>query len=534
MRQSPPRSPSGVTGSDVDLAALIRNGPPPAADAALDELYRRHRGPVLAYARRCTRDSHTAEDLVSEAFTRTLHAVRGGSGPEGAWRPYLLTTVRRTAAAWSRTGHRTSLAPDFEAWLSEMRTEESVEEQTLRREDAVLVLRAFRSLPERWQTALWHSAVEGESPDRIAPLLGLSPSGVTSLTARAREGLREAYLTAHVEDPAASPECRHFSELLAASIRRAGRHRRTHRGLERHLADCTRCRRADTELRELNGTLRAALPVGVLLWAGASYGAKPAAAASGAAPVGASSGLSAAAKAGAVGAAVLVIALGGYAILPERGQPPIPPPPSPTTGPSTPPPTSTPERSEPPAGTTPPSHTPSPPATQPQRSAAPPPEPFPSWSPAADDRTRLPIASTGRCMDISADEGAEPYEAECDGVRSQQWELLVDRAAQEVRIRNRATGMCLIHTGTESDGAPVRQMPDACRSTATTARWTYFPREGNTVAFAQSGSSLHFLGLDDWHAAGEGEPHDPAIGTTTNYYDTPSLRFRYDGAAFGG
>ncbi|NGN69695.1 sigma-70 family RNA polymerase sigma factor, partial [Streptomyces sp. A7024] len=259
-----------TTAADADLTARIRSGPPPAADAALDELYRRHRDAVLAYAQHCTLDAHTAEDLTSEAFARALHAVRGGSGPEAGWRPYLLATVRRTAGAWARTARRTELSPDFETWLTRQAPEESGEESLLRREDEDLVLRAFRRLPERWQTALWHSTVERESPDRIAPLLGLTPSGAASLTARAREGLREAYLAARVEDAATTEECRHFTGQLAASLRRAGR--RTPRRLERHLAGCPRCRRAGVELRELNATMAAVLPAGLLLWAGGYVG----------------------------------------------------------------------------------------------------------------------------------------------------------------------------------------------------------------------------------------------------------------------
>src|SRR5689334_17506736 len=98
--------PTGAPGSDAHLTDLIRSGPPVAAAKALEELYRRHRAPVLAYAHSCTRDTHTAEDLTSEAFARALRALRGGRGPDGAWRPYLLTTVRRTAAAWSVTERR--------------------------------------------------------------------------------------------------------------------------------------------------------------------------------------------------------------------------------------------------------------------------------------------------------------------------------------------------------------------------------------------------------------------------------------------
>ncbi|WP_164716004.1 sigma-70 family RNA polymerase sigma factor [Streptomyces sp. WAC 06738] len=580
MSESPPASPaSGAAPGDADLTALIRDALPGAADAALDELYRRHRAAVLAYARSCTRDPHTAEDLTSEAFAGALRAVRGGSGPDGPWRPYLLTAVRRTAAAWSRTARRTELSADFEGWLTRAPTVESSEEGTLRREDANLVLRAFRSLPERWQTALWHSAVEGESPDRIAPLLGLTASGVASLTARAREGLREAYLAERAGAAGAPAECRHYTGLLAASVRRGGRRRRGQRGLEHHLAVCRRCRRTSAELRELNSSLSTALPAGLLLWTGASYGADGAggtatlattATATGGAAISASTasastasastgaaatGLAAAVKTAAVGAAVLAIVVTGSTTFPGGGDPPPPPPaPTATTAAPTPtaerssssdpgendagPPTASADRTEGPGaagdrggdGA---------PARKPAASDGRPPAgddtgPPPDWSPPADDRTALPVAATGRCMDIGAAAGDQPYEADCDGGRSQQWELLVSLPpVQEVRIRNHATGMCLTHSGTDADGAPVSQRPGACRSDASTAHWKYFLEDDDKVVFTQRDSSGQFLGLDDWRAAAEGRPHAPDIGTTANYEATPSLRFRYRGPAFG-
>lgn len=462
--------------------------------------------------------------------------MRAGAGPEGAWRPYLLTTVRRTAASWAATADRIALSPDFGTWLSEA---PSGEEQTLLREDADLIQRAFRSLPERWQTALWHSAVEEEPAKRIAPLLGISPSGVASLTARARDGLREAYLTEYAADPTMSDDCRHFTGLLAASVRRGGRHG-AHSGLQRRLSGCRRCRRANQQLWELNNSLKAMLPAGVLLRAGASHGTKAVGAAAvagsaGSGGTGSTTGTNAATTGGTstvkvagIGAAFLALSIGGYAALPDGTDPPSPRPDRAATRPSpfsSPAPTRS-ERHDPkPSSRTPSASTskkPTPPARQPTPSA---------WQPAADDRAALPIVSTGRCMDISTGEGAEPYEAKCDGSRTQQWELLVDRAAQEARIRNYATGMCLTHSGASTDGAPVRQ-ERACNSTAATARWTYFFRASGTVNFAQKGNTTYFLGIDEWNKA-DGL-HSPAIGTTANYYDTDSLRFRCTGDVFSG
>src|SRR5438128_11933318 len=95
--------------SDARLVAALRAGD----DSAYEELYRRHAGAVRRYARGCCRDTHTAEDLTGEVFARTLQAVRGGAGPDAAVRAYLLTTVRRVAAAWAKTARREQLVEDF-------------------------------------------------------------------------------------------------------------------------------------------------------------------------------------------------------------------------------------------------------------------------------------------------------------------------------------------------------------------------------------------------------------------------------------
>ncbi|UNS97747.1 sigma-70 family RNA polymerase sigma factor [Streptomyces tubbatahanensis] len=600
--------------SDAALTQDLRAGDPFTGQAALDELYRRHHPAVLAYARTCCRDPHTAEDLGSEAFARTLQAVRAGGGPTEAWRPYLLTAVRRTAAAWSETARRTELAPDFDRWLSETPAEahtargahgaeESAEERMLRREDGRLALRAFRALPERWQAVLWHSLIEEEPATATATQLGLSTSGLASLTARAREGLREAYLAAYAErtSRASGPEadaCRRYATALAASVRRprsrAGRRagRRAAGDLERHLAECPACGQAARELTEINDSLRGVLPAAVLLWAGGAYLAKTAggataaatasataatdattaanvaaeaatagksaavsgaaahtaghAAGTGAGASGAGAGASgfgagtsgagagslgggaAATASGAasttagikigagVGASLLALAVGGFVFFPDGQDEPRAAAPRHTPATYAPPtgtrPTPTPAKSSPP---------PSPSRTQTERK--------PSRPPAqpADARTRLRIASTGRCMDIADAAGSAPHEAPCTGAASQQWDLLLNKPGQEAQLRNRATGLCLVHTGTETDGAPVHQQ--SCASENRTARWTYFPQDDGTMAFAQQGSRLYFLGLDAWHDAAQGKAHPSTIGTTANYYNTPSLRFRYDG-----
>lgn len=248
--------------SDEELTRQLKDGygSGTASPAAGDILYRRHREAALAYARRCCRDPHDAEDLVSEAFIRTFQAVRAGSGPQGAWRPYLLAVVRHTAIEWGADDRRALLTPDFGSCGQQSPAGTDPQQHLLASEDRQLLVRSFNTLPERWQAVLWHTLVENDSLHEVAALLGITPSGVTSLAFRAREGLRAAYLHAHV-DGVGDDRCRHFSAMIGTAIRRSGAGRS--RDLVRHLADCGSCARAYTELLDLNATMRAAVPAGM-------------------------------------------------------------------------------------------------------------------------------------------------------------------------------------------------------------------------------------------------------------------------------
>ncbi|MEV6953778.1 sigma-70 family RNA polymerase sigma factor [Streptomyces sp. NPDC051183] len=241
---------------DRDLILRLRRSyASGAADPGVcDLLYRRHSAAALACARACCRAPQDAEDLVSEAFIRTLQAVRSGAGPREHWRPYLLAVVRHTAIEWRAGDGRTVLTPDVESWCRPAPSDGDPQRELLDSEDRRLVARSFHTLPERWKAVLWHTLVEDDCRHPVALLLGITPSAVTSLAFRAREGLREAYLNAHL-DTAADDRCRHYSSVLGAAVRRRGAPRG--RGLSRHLAACRSCSRAYAELLDLNAALRA-------------------------------------------------------------------------------------------------------------------------------------------------------------------------------------------------------------------------------------------------------------------------------------
>ncbi|WUP98755.1 sigma-70 family RNA polymerase sigma factor [Streptomyces sp. NBC_00247] len=273
---------TGPAVSDAELIRGMRSGD----DRAYEELFRRHSGAVRRYARSCCRDAHTADDLTAEVFTRTLQAVRGGKGPEEAVRAYLMTAVRHVAAAWTKSAKREHLVDDFAVFAAgATRTSDLSDDDTLdlgadvramHEAEQSMALQAFRSLPERWQAVLWHTTVEEESPSEVAPLFGLSANATAVLAGRAREGLKQAYLQAHVSQAlVAGGDCARYADRLGAYAR-GGLRTRAERGLRKHLDECAKCRVAAGELQQVNAGIPALLPIAVIGWFAAAYSLKAA------------------------------------------------------------------------------------------------------------------------------------------------------------------------------------------------------------------------------------------------------------------
>lgn len=333
----PPRE---VPPSDAELIGRMRTGD----DTAYEDLYRRHADAVRRYARGCCRDAHTADDLTAEVFAAMLQAVRGGSGPAHAVRAYLLTSVRRVAARWTKTARREQLVDDFAVFAAQAARAPEVSDDTaslgsfgggldpgadvraMHEAERSMAMQAFRSLPERWQAVLWHTEVEDESPSEVATLFGLDANGTRVLASRAREGLRQAYLQAHVSTALTDDEeCSRYADQLGGYARRKLR-TRAERGLRKHLAECARCRLAALQIEEVAGGIPAVVPVAVIGWfgaagytkalgllAGGAGAAGTAGAAGAAAAAGGSGGVSAGAAGGAGGAATAAGGAGGGA-----------------------------------------------------------------------------------------------------------------------------------------------------------------------------------------------------------------------------
>ncbi|BCB87752.1 hypothetical protein Psuf_050650 [Phytohabitans suffuscus] len=350
--------------SDAELIAAVRDGDV----AAYALLYRGHVEAARRMTRTLVRDPADVEDLVAEAFAKLLATLEEGGGPESAFRPYLLTTIRRLFYDRTRKARRESVTDDPEAHDPGV----PFVDTAVQGMEYAFVARAFARLPEHWQTVLWHTEVEGQSPADLAPVLGLTPNGVAAMAYRARERLRQHYLQEHI---AADPgeECRWSIERLGAHVR-GGLSRRDSRRVADHLDECRRCHLLFVELSEVNAGMREML-AGALLAGSAGAYLGIAGSNAGAAGLGLLGRLARRRSAQvAAGGAVVAAAAAALAML-LAGQPtpvaeppvPAPPPPAPTVPPPAVPP------AEPPPTVAPPPVAPSPAVPSP----APPPSPTP-------------------------------------------------------------------------------------------------------------------------------------------------------------
>ncbi|HEY5514695.1 MAG TPA: sigma-70 family RNA polymerase sigma factor, partial [Pengzhenrongella sp.] len=255
--------------SDAELITAARGGD----TSAFGALYERHAPAARAVARQYTRSSADAEDVVADAFMRVFAVVRAGGGPDVAFRAYLFTVVRRLAYAGAQGDRRVQPTDDMAVFETVFGSEGSVEDPALAGFERGVVARAYATLPERWQAALWYTEVERLSAAQIAPLLGLTPNGVAALSYRAREGLRQAYLQQHLAAPP-HDSCRGVNDKLGAYVR-GGLSRRETVQVEAHLDECVECHALVLELGDVNHGMRAVIAPLILGLAGLGVLAHP-------------------------------------------------------------------------------------------------------------------------------------------------------------------------------------------------------------------------------------------------------------------
>lgn len=222
--------------NDQQLLRAVRAGDPDGLPA----LRARHIAAAQRLARGLTDRAQDADGLVSAAIEQAHEEIRRDLGPDAAFRPYLLKLIR------DRFRERGLQSGPEEPMPVELAT----------------VAHAFGRLPERWQLALWHTEVDGDSPETVVSLLGLPPEDLTPLLLRARDRLRQHYVDEHLGRPHPS-NCRSIVDQAGAYARTALPASERAR-VDDHLAGCGGCRLLYSELEDMSGSLRAVLARAVL------------------------------------------------------------------------------------------------------------------------------------------------------------------------------------------------------------------------------------------------------------------------------
>ena len=242
---------------DAELITEVRAGD----IEAYGVLFSRHVDAARRLARQLAAPADV-DDLVSDAFAKVLAVLQRGDGPDLAFRAYLLTTLRRLHVDRYRATSRTRPTDDLTALDPGVPFHDTVVEEF----EHATAARAFGSLPERWQTVLWHVEVEGMRPAQVAPLLAISANSVSALAYRAREGLRQAYLAQHAQETD-DETCARTRGLLGSYLRGSCSPRDAEL-VESHLALCRPCTAVTVELAEVNANLRLVLaPLVLGAWA---------------------------------------------------------------------------------------------------------------------------------------------------------------------------------------------------------------------------------------------------------------------------
>lgn len=217
-------------------------------EAAWAELERRYRRPLRRYAQRLLRPGAAdADDVVQDALAKAYGQLRDGQRPDdlSAW---LHRICRNTAIDAVRSAQVRDSAPLEEQLLADRH--EDPEAVIARREHLRRTVQDIAALPDAQRAALLARSVDGRPAREVAEELGVSPSALSMLVARARENLIRA-------QAAREADCVDVRDLLHQATERRARpceHAR------RHLAGCSACRDLHRDLRQLDRRLSALTP----------------------------------------------------------------------------------------------------------------------------------------------------------------------------------------------------------------------------------------------------------------------------------
>jgi RNA polymerase sigma-70 factor (ECF subfamily) len=149
---------------------------------ALAQIHDAYYGPLFRYVSFRVGDQHTAEDMVSEVFTRFLTALRDRKAPHSTLRGWLFGVAANIVSDHHRRHYRAPQEPLDEEIVSQEAGPEEVAEQSATREDLRL---AVASLTDEQQHVLAMRYGRGMPIQDVARTLGKTEGAVKQLQARA-------------------------------------------------------------------------------------------------------------------------------------------------------------------------------------------------------------------------------------------------------------------------------------------------------------------------------------------------------------
>jgi RNA polymerase sigma-70 factor, ECF subfamily len=195
----------------------------PAVRESFDEVVLPHLGAAYRLARWLVRDEDDAQDVVQEASLRAFRYFRTFVGGNG--RAWFLRIVRNTCRGWRR--HSVKAPTDLfdEEQHSKLRPASDPETLLLQIDDAKLVERAMRNVPDRFRELLVLRELDGLSYRELAAVMRVPIGTVMSSLSRARQALRGALDTELKQSGFAQtthPHGQETDEVLVSGVNRLG------------------------------------------------------------------------------------------------------------------------------------------------------------------------------------------------------------------------------------------------------------------------------------------------------------------------
>ena len=167
-----------------------RGSTTPVPGETFDEVVLPHLDVAYRLARWLMRNEQDAQDVVQEASLRAFRYFRTFTGGDG--RAWFLRIVRNTCSGWRGRRFEALTDPFDERQHVSGRPTSDPETLLLQTDDASLIARAMRNLPNRFHQLLVLRELEGLSYRELSDVMGIPMGTVMSSLSRARQALRGA------------------------------------------------------------------------------------------------------------------------------------------------------------------------------------------------------------------------------------------------------------------------------------------------------------------------------------------------------